>query len=70
MCGPERWSDFEPLYLKLTAIKDVKIKKTLAHSLFELAKMLGPAITESTLMPVAKRYLDDKLPEIRDGVLC
>jgi len=44
--GEEEWPRFQSLYHKLTKIPDPRIKKTLACSIHELAKILGPKYTE------------------------
>lgn len=43
--GKESWEKFKPLYLKCAKFNDLKIQKTLAHSIHELAEILGPDIT-------------------------
>ena len=50
--GRERWEGFRKIYLKLANIKDGRIQKTLSHSVHELARILGPEITEEDLVPV------------------
>ena len=42
----------------------MKIRKTLAHSLFELAKILGPQMTETELLPVLFHFMKD-VDEVR-----
>ena len=44
------------------------MRKTLAYSLFELAKILGAAMTESELMPVLFYFMKD-VEEVREGVM-
>ena len=44
--GPDEWPRFQSLYHKLTKINDPRIKKSLAASIHELARILGPKYTE------------------------
>lgn len=43
--GPDSWERLKPLYLKCQKFNESKIQKTLAHSIHEFAKILGPQIT-------------------------
>jgi hypothetical protein len=45
-----------------------KIRRTLAFSLFEVAKILGPKITQDELIPIMFILLKD-IGEVREGVL-
>ena len=67
--GKERWDDFRKIYLKLGKFNDGRIKKTLSHSIHELARILGSDITEADLVPVMERFLKDPSNEIRMGAL-
>ena len=67
--GREHWEEFRAIYLKLAKFNDGRIKKTLAHSIHELARILGPEITEADLMPQMERFLKDSVAEIRMGAL-
>ena len=69
VCGPKEWSIFKKLYQKLTHVNDLQTKKTLAHSIHELAKILGPEITNSDLIPVLDKFLNDVNTEVRVGAL-
>ena len=46
----------------------IKVRKTLAYSLFELAKILGEDMTESELLPVLFYFMKD-VEEVREGVM-
>ena len=46
----------------------LKVRKTLAYSLFELCKILGTDKTESELMPVLFHFIKD-VNEVREGVM-
>lgn len=66
--GRDRWEELMPCFNALA--KDIKfpVRRTLAYSLHELALLLGPARTESSLLPVVDFFLRD-LDEVRYGVL-
>ena len=46
----------------------VKVRKTLAYSLYELAKILGPDMTEQELIPVLFHFMKD-VEQVREGVM-
>ena len=46
----------------------MKVRKTLAYSLFELAKILGADMSESELLPVLFYFMKDQ-DDVRDGVM-
>jgi serine/threonine-protein phosphatase 4 regulatory subunit 1 len=60
---------FKKIYIKLAKFNDNRIKRTLSHSIHELARILGPEITEEDLVPVMERFLKDPLNEIKIGAL-
>jgi hypothetical protein len=45
-----------------------RIRRTLAFSLFEVAKILGPDLTQQELIPTINILLKD-IGEVREGVL-
>lgn len=55
--------------MKLAKFNDSRIKKTLSHSIHELARILGPEVTETDLVPIMERFLKDNINEIRVGAL-
>lgn len=69
MTGTDNWAAFRKLYLKLTSSQDVGTKKTLACSIHELARILGPTITNEDLVEIMDRFLKDNHPEVRLGAL-
>ena len=58
--GPQSWERFRTIYTKCAKFADPKIQKTLAHSIHELADILGPEITQLDLVPIMKKFLHDK----------
>jgi serine/threonine-protein phosphatase 4 regulatory subunit 1 len=67
--GKEKWDEFRKIYLKLSKFNDSRIKRTLAHSIHELARILGQDITEADLVPIMERFLKDTVNEIKVGAL-
>ena len=67
--GRDNWDQFKKIYIKLAKFNDGRIKKTLSHSIHELARILGPEITEEDLVPIMERFLKDSINEIRIGAL-
>jgi len=53
------WDSFRGVYLKFVKTGDPKIKRTLACSIHELARILGAEITEKDLMPIIEKFLKD-----------
>jgi len=51
-------------------VKDTrwKVRRTLSFSIHELAKMLGPEITEAELTPLLFGFMKD-VPDVREGVM-
>lgn len=66
--GPARWRELDDAYA--TLLKDVqwKVRKTLAHSLHELARIVGTEITEKRLTEALDLFLKD-LDEVKLGVI-
>lgn len=58
--GDKYWAKFRPILVKLSRFNEFKIQKTLAHSIHELARILGPDITENDLVPIVEKFLSDK----------
>ena len=67
--GQEDWERFRKVYIKLAKFNDPRIKRTLSHSIHELAKLLGPEITEEDLLPIIERFLKDSLIDVKIGAL-
>lgn len=68
--GRKRWIELRDLYLYLTKDPSLKVRRTLAASLGELAKIIGPDNAQSDLLPVWKtsvRFEEDA--EVRNKAL-
>lgn len=58
--GKERWPELRRLYHSLVNSANVNIRKTLAASLHEVGKILGPVVTEEELIPVFEELIQVK----------
>lgn len=63
------WESLEELYVRLSKSTDVRIKKTLAHSIHEVAKLVGKETSEQLLIKILNTYLKDGLKEVRAGII-
>ena len=66
--GKEQWPELKGIYEKLVIDYRTKIRKTLAYSLFEIARILGPEIAETELVSVLFHFLKD-IDSVKEGVL-
>ena len=66
--GPERWDELSGCFAALAKDTKFPVRRTLAYSLHELAALLGPSLTEQSLLPALDAFLRD-LDEVRYGVL-
>ncbi|KAJ1971806.1 hypothetical protein H4R35_005041 [Dimargaris xerosporica] len=66
--GAARWDELSGAYLELTRIDHFDVRKTLAHSLHEVAKLLGPNHCEQYLEPVFSYFLVD-MDEVQLAVI-
>jgi serine/threonine-protein phosphatase 4 regulatory subunit 1 len=57
--GPNSWNKLRPLHELLVKDSRWKVRRTLAFSLHEIAKILGPEITEKELIPVLYHFQKD-----------
>mmetsp|Transcript_8274 Transcript_8274/g.7852 ORF Transcript_8274/g.7852 Transcript_8274/m.7852 type:complete len:259 (+) Transcript_8274:407-1183(+) len=65
----DSWEALEELYVKLSKSHDIRVKKTLAHSIHEIAKIVGSEITETLLIDILNSYLRDPMKEVKVGVI-
>ncbi|KAI8997783.1 armadillo-type protein [Pilobolus umbonatus] len=67
--GVEYWdSHFRDVYLNLTKDYQIKVRCTFAHSLHDIARIIGPERTERDLVQIFALYLMD-LDDVKQGVL-
>lgn len=66
--GSERWRELDDAFA--TLLKDVqwKVRRSLAHSLHEVAKVVGPEIADKSLTNALDQFLRD-LDEVKVGVI-
>lgn len=55
--GRDTWGKYRELYLKLANVSEISTLKTLSCSIHEIARMLGPELTEKDLLQVADNFL-------------
>lgn len=67
--GRDQWPQFAPTFASLCLDSFWKVRRTLAYSLHELARMLGPEITEKELATAFDAYLKDAMPDIKFGAM-
>jgi serine/threonine-protein phosphatase 4 regulatory subunit 1 len=63
--GRERWAELRDLYKSLSRCSQFKVKRTLAASLGELAKIIGPENARTDLMDIFKASIRDEEGEVR-----
>lgn len=66
--GPERWPELRSLFLALSRDVQRKVRRTLSHSLHEVAKILGPKLAEKELLTTFEFFLRD-LDEVKVGAI-
>ncbi|KAF2075935.1 hypothetical protein CYY_002738 [Polysphondylium violaceum] len=66
--GSARWPELKDTYLYLVKDPNWKVRRTLSHSIHEIASILGPAETKNSLLPCFNLFLQD-LDEVRVGVI-
>jgi serine/threonine-protein phosphatase 4 regulatory subunit 1 len=66
--GAERWRELDDAFATLVRDVQWKVRRTIACSLHEFARVLGPEITERALTPALEALLKD-LDEIKLAVL-
>ena len=67
--GRDTWGKYRELYLKLANVSEISTLKTLSCSIHEIARMLGPELTEKDLLQVADNFLCHGNQEVRLGIL-
>jgi serine/threonine-protein phosphatase 4 regulatory subunit 1 len=65
--GADDWPKYRKLFQKLTSVNDVSTKRTLSHSIHQLATILGPELTMSDLIVVFNKFIEDPNPQVREG---
>jgi len=66
--GKEKWDVLQNVYFTLTQDLQWKVRRTLSHSLHEVAKILGTETTEQALLQTFEMFLKD-LDQVKVGVI-
>lgn len=66
--GKDRWAELKPLFEALYRNPQKKVRKPIAHSLHEIARILGPVLAEKELTDAFDMYMRD-VDEVRAGVV-
>jgi serine/threonine-protein phosphatase 4 regulatory subunit 1 len=66
--GKQRWSELRHLFISLSRDVQCKVRRPLAFSIHELARILGPDIAEADLVPAFDIFLKD-VNEVKFGVI-
>ena len=66
--GPKSWEKLHKVYDQLVKDSRPKVRRTLAYSLHEIAKILGSELTERELIHVLYHFLKDT-DEVAEGAI-
>lgn len=66
--GADQWSRLKQAHAELTRSDKPKVRKSLAASLHEIAKMIGQEATRDDLLPAATRFVTDDDVEVRTAI--
>jgi serine/threonine-protein phosphatase 4 regulatory subunit 1 len=66
--GRQRWPELRQLFISLSRDIQIKVRRPLAFSLHELARILGPDIAEADLVPAFDIFLKD-MDDVKFGVI-
>ncbi|CAG8432946.1 9864_t:CDS:10 [Diversispora eburnea] len=66
--GESRWDDLKGTYVSLARDMQIKVRRSLACSLHEIAKVIGPTKTKEDLLNVFSLYLIDA-EEVKSGLI-
>ncbi|CAD6914127.1 unnamed protein product [Tilletia laevis] len=67
--GPQHWARLQPLHTKLAQDDAVKVRRSLASSLHEIAKIVGAEASQAHLLPIFEQFLQDYENEIKTAVV-
>ncbi|KAE8266755.1 hypothetical protein A4X09_0g5592 [Tilletia walkeri] len=67
--GAQHWARLQPLHTKLSQDDAVKVRRSLAASLHEIAKIIGSEASQAHLLPIFENFLQDYENEIKTAVL-
>ena len=67
--GPEQWSRLRELYKRLTTHAHDNVRNSLAASLHQMAKIIGPKATCQDLIPVSDQFFRDTCVDVTATML-
>ncbi|KOS15971.1 arm repeat-containing protein [Malassezia pachydermatis] len=67
--GAKEWPKLREMYMELSQHVYENVRNTLAASIHEVAKILGPDVTSEDLLPVAERFLHDSCTDVTATLL-
>ena len=68
--GKEAWiRQLRKVYVKMANFKDGKVKKTLACSIHEVAKLVGSPYAETDLLPILEKFLNSSTNDLKHSAL-
>ncbi|XP_049849399.1 serine/threonine-protein phosphatase 4 regulatory subunit 1-like isoform X2 [Schistocerca gregaria] len=59
LVGPDRWNEVDQLYASLVSSRQQVVRRSLASSLHEIARILGTKVAEEHLLRVFEEFLKD-----------
>jgi len=65
----KKWNDLKTVYMKFVNDQDPKIKKTIAHSFGEVAKILDPKISETEICPLILTMYNSNNQDIKKIII-
>jgi hypothetical protein len=65
----KKWNELKTVYMKFVNDKDPKIKKTIAYSFGEVAKILDPKISETEICPLILTMYNTNNQEIKNIII-
>eukprot|EP01095_Lingulamoeba_sp_RSL-Kostka_P007241 TRINITY_DN2290_c0_g3_i1.p1 TRINITY_DN2290_c0_g3~~TRINITY_DN2290_c0_g3_i1.p1 ORF type:complete len:633 (-),score=172.21 TRINITY_DN2290_c0_g3_i1:207-2105(-) len=66
--GKNKWEELKDMYLSLCKDIQWKVRRTLSHSLHEVAKIVGTEIAEAELLEIFELFLKD-LDQVKVGIV-
>lgn len=67
--GAEHWPEVQKVHIDLSGNASPKVRRSLASSLHEVAKIIGPEASDTDLVPIFERFLQEEDREVKACVL-
>ncbi len=67
--GRDRWPELREMHAELTQNNSAKVRRSLAASLHEIAKIIGPEAARADLLPVFDRFFLSQESEVRAAAI-